>query len=196
MSLVTLVSGGLDSTLVEVMSHQEGIQTFPLFINYGQLAADKEWDTCKKVHAQLGLPAPAKLDISGFGRLIETGLTSSNKLIKEEAFTPGRNLIFLLMAASYAYQKDASSIAIGLLTEKFSLFPDQQPEFLANAETTISMALGKRISIISPLISFTKADVVKLAISKGIIGTYSCHSGNEIPCGKCISCLEFDGIET
>lgn len=54
MSLVNLVSGGLDSTLIGVMAREEGVEVYPLFIDYGQRAARKEWDTCQRVHAQLG----------------------------------------------------------------------------------------------------------------------------------------------
>ena len=45
MSFVNLVSGGLDSTLVGVMAKEEGVEHFPLFIDYGQRAARKEWET-------------------------------------------------------------------------------------------------------------------------------------------------------
>ena len=195
MSIVTLVSGGMDSTLVGVMACEEGIETYPLFLDYGQLAAQREWDTCQKVHSLLGLPEPVKLDLSGFGKLIETGLTSSIKEIKDDAFTPGRNLIFLLMGSAYAFQKGASAVAIGLLSERLSLFPDQRQDFLSEAEKTISIALGKNIRVVAPLIEFTKADVVNLAASKGITGTYSCHTGDVNPCGRCISCLEFQFIQ-
>ncbi|WP_457306864.1 7-cyano-7-deazaguanine synthase [Polaromonas sp. P5_E6] len=45
--------------------------------------------------------------------------------------------------------------------------------------------------MIAPLSEFSKADVVSLANEKGIVGTYSCHMGGNLPCGSCISCLEF-----
>jgi 7-cyano-7-deazaguanine synthase len=190
-SFVNLVSGGLDSTLVGVMAKEEGIQSFPLFIDYGQRAARKEWVTCKLVHDVLGLPTPQRMDLSGFGQMIASGLTREELDIKNDAFTPGRNLMFLLMGSAYAYQKKVSSVAIGLLAEEFSLFPDQKPQFVAQAESTISAAMGWQIKVLTPLIEFGKADVVKLAQAKGITGTYSCHTGNSEPCGRCIACLEF-----
>jgi len=98
--------------------------------------------------------------------------------------------MFLLMGGAYAYQQGASSVAIGLLAEEFSLFPDQKRQFVAQAETTISAAMGQTIKVLTPLIAFGKADVVRLAQAKGITGTYSCHTGNSEPCGRCISCLE------
>lgn len=191
MSFVNLVSGGLDSTLVGVMAREEGIEQFPLFIDYGQRAAGREWETCKLVHGALGLPEPTRMDLSGFGRVIASGLTRQELDVKADAFTPGRNLMFLLMGSAYAYQQGASSVTIGLLAEEFSLFPDQKRQFVAQAETTISAAMGQQIKVLTPLIEFGKADVVRLAQAKGITGTYSCHTGDSEPCGRCIACLEF-----
>ena len=131
------------------------------------------------------------MDLSGFGRVIASGLTREELDVKVDAFTPGRNLMFLLMGSAYAYQQGVSSVSIGLLAEEFSLFPDQKPQFVAQAEATISAAMGRQINVLTPLIEFGKADVVKLALAKGITGTYSCHTGNTEPCGRCIACLEF-----
>jgi 7-cyano-7-deazaguanine synthase len=131
------------------------------------------------------------MDLSGFGRVIASGLTRQDLDVKADAFTPGRNLMFLLMGSAYAYQQGASSVTIGLLAEEFSLFPDQKRQFVAQAEVTISAAMGQQIKVLTPLIEFSKADVVRLAQAKGITGTYSCHTGNSEPCGRCIACLEF-----
>lgn len=191
MSFVNLVSGGLDSTLVGLMAKEDRIDHYPLFIDYGQRAARREWETCKAVHKALGLPEPARMDLSGFGRVIASGLTSEQLHVKNDAFTPGRNLMFLLMGSAYAYQLGVSSVAIGLLAEKFSLFSDQRPPFLAQAEIAIAAAMGRQIKVLTPLIEFGKADVVRLADAKGVTGTYSCHTGNSEPCGRCIACLEF-----
>ncbi len=191
MSFVNLVSGGLDSTLVGVMAREDRIVHHPLFIDYGQRAARKEWETCKAVHKALELPEPTRMDLSGFGHVIASGLTREQLHVKDDAFTPGRNLMFLLMGGAYAYQLGVSSVAIGLLAEKFSLFPDQRLSFLAQAEIAIAVAMGRQIKVVTPLIEFGKADVVRLADAKGVTGTYSCHTGNSEPCGRCIACLEF-----
>lgn len=191
MSFVNLVSGGLDSTLIGVMAKEDNIDHFPLFIDYGQRAAKREWETCQAVHKNLGLPEPTKMDLSGFGQVIASGLTNPELDVKNDAFTPGRNLMFLLMGSAYAFQRGASSVAIGLLAERFSLFPDQRVPFLIQAEAVIETAMGHRIKVLTPLIDFSKADVVRLTNEKGVSGTYSCHTGEAQPCGRCIACLEF-----
>lgn len=191
MGLVTLVSGGLDSTLMAVLAKEEGIAQFPLFIDYGQLCRDREWDTCVKLHRKLELPKPQIMDLSGFGKLIPSGLTNMKMRVNEDAFLPGRNLLFLLAGSSYAYHTNSSGVAIGLLSEEYHIFPDQTKEFTDKTAALVSLAIGRQITIVTPLMKFTKNDVIKLAKEKGIGGTYSCHAGTEQPCGKCVSCLEF-----
>ena len=191
MSIVTLVSGGLDSTLVACLAKEMGNTQYPLFINYGQRALEQEIAACRRAMQRLGVPAPVIADLSGFGGLIRSGLTDKNLRIVEDAFTPGRNTLFLLMAAAYGHQVGADAVAIGLLHEDTSLFPDQTSAFLSAAESTLRFAIGRDIKVLAPLNGLVKQDVVALAKAKGIDKTYSCHSGDDIPCGQCIACKEF-----
>ena len=192
MSVVTLVSGGLDSSLVAKLAKDEGLSQFPLFIDYGQRARNKELTSCQGVMARLKLPPPKVANLSGYGSLIRSGLTDPSLHVLEDAFTPGRNLLFLLVAASYAYQCGVEAVSIGLLHEDTSLFPDQTSNFLADAEAAIRRSLGRDLRIIAPLAAFRKIDVVMLAKEKGIVGTYSCHLGLDDACGACIACHEFN----
>lgn len=190
MSLVTLVSGGLDSTLMALLAQEEGITQYPLFINYGQLSAKREWRACQLLHERFGLPTPAYMDLSGFGRLVSSGLTDRHKRVNEDAFLPGRNLLFLLAAAAYACQVNANAIAIGLLSEDYHIFPDQTATFLSSTEALLLHAVGREIRVVAPLMRFSKGDVMELARARGIEGTYSCHAGGAKPCGHCVSCQE------
>lgn len=192
MSIVNLASGGLDSTLVSVLTREEGLQLHPLFLDYGQRAARAEWAACRRVHADLRLPSPTRMDISGFGSVIRSGLTSTDLDVRANAFTPTRNLLFLVVAGAFACEVGADTVAIGLLAERLSLFPDQRADFVDKAETAIASALNQPIRIVTPLMEFSKADVIQLAQSKGITGTYSCHAGGSRPCGRCIACYEFE----
>jgi 7-cyano-7-deazaguanine synthase len=192
MGIVTLVSGGLDSTLMAVLTKEAGIVQFPIFINYGQRALRQELSSCRRSLRRHRIPKPAIMNLPGFGVLIRSGLTDPSLHIFEDAFTPGRNLLFLLLAAAYAYQVQADAVSIGLLDERTSLFPDQTSQFILSAESLLSDCMGRRIKVLAPLIGFTKSDVVEIARKKKIRGTYSCHVGRTRPCGKCISCREFD----
>jgi 7-cyano-7-deazaguanine synthase len=193
MSLVVLVSGGIDSALMSTLAHEEGLKQFPLFIDYGQICRDKELEACMSFHERCGLPMPTVMDIHSFGKIIPSGLTDTSLDVNEDAFLPGRNLLFLLMGSAYAYKNKADTVAIGLLDEDSHIFPDQTRDFLEHAEKTIGIALGKKISLIAPLMEFTKENVIRIAHEKGITDTYSCHSGADEPCGMCISCQEVIG---
>lgn len=191
MSVVALVSGGLDSTLVAYLAKEEGIQQHPLFVDYGQISKDRELAACRRAMSSLGLDGPTVADLSGFGQLIRSGLTDPSMAIVDDAFTPGRNMLFLLVGAAHAYKVGANAVSVGLLHEDTALFPDQTSAFLTQAEAMLSACMGRGIRILAPLASFHKVDVVRLAKEKGIDGTYSCHAGGQEPCGVCIACREF-----
>lgn len=195
MGIVTLVSGGLDSTLMSLMAHEEGIEIFPLFLDYGQLGVAKEWDACKRLHEKHGLPSVTRMDLSGFGKTIPSGITDSRLRINEDAFLPGRNLLFLVTGAAYAFKIRADGVAIGLLDPAQHLFPDQTRLFADACESMIETAMGKRIRILTPLIEFSKSDVLAMAQARGLRNTYSCHAGGDTPCGVCVSCVEITNAE-
>lgn len=187
--VVALSSGGIDSSVMMQLLKEENCQIFPLFINYGQLAAKAESEACQKICHYLGLKLE-RIDVSGFGNSIPSGITNRNLDVEKEAFLPTRNLLLLTLGAAYGYSKSAYVIAIGLLSTP--IFPDQTKEFVYEAQNTISKALGVDISILAPLISLNKADVLQLARKYRVPldFTYSCHSGNRDSCGRCISCKE------
>lgn len=192
MALVALVSGGLDSTLMSILAHEEGVILYPLFVDYGQLSSAKEWLACQVLHERYGLPKVIRMDMSGFGKIVPSGITDSSMRINEDAFLPGRNLLLLLSGAAYAYKVQAHGVAIGLLNPKDCLFPDQTSEFLSQCEIIIKAAMGRAISIVAPLLEFSKKDVLKMASARGLRDTYSCHAGTDAPCGKCVACVEIN----
>ena len=195
MGIVTLVSGGIDSTLMSLMANEVGATLFPLFIDYGQLGVDKEWQSCKILHERFNLPSVTRIDLSGFGEIIPSGLTDSKLRVNEDAFLPGRNLLFILAGAAHAFKVQANGVAIGLLNPANRLFPDQSTEFLQETEKVIETAMGRRIRVLTPLINFSKTDILVMANERGITHTYSCHSGGEKPCGVCIACVEINNAK-
>jgi 7-cyano-7-deazaguanine synthase len=191
MSVVTLCSGGLDSALMATIFAERNVRQWPLFINYGQLSARKELESCRAVCDRLHLPPPTVIDAAGYGATIQTGLTSTSCDVFLDAFTPGRNLLFLTLAASYGFKNGVHAVAIGLLREDSCLFPDQTDGFISAASAALRAAMGRDIDILMPLRMFSKNDVVAAAAQYGLAGTYSCHRGTDAPCGICVSCREY-----
>lgn len=136
------------------------------------------------------------MSIAGFGRLIPSGITSSKLRVREDAFLPLRNLMFLVAGAAYAARQRSSAVAIGLLNDSKHLFPDQTVTFVQVAESTIKEALGRKIAVLTPLMVFNKSDMLALSKARGVTGTYSCHMGKAKPCGRCVSCLEVKGLKS
>lgn len=189
MQAVVLSSGGLDSSLTMHLLKKQGIEVYPLHINYGQLAEPKEWTACRKMCSDLGIRPPERMDLSGL-RIFPSGLVNPNLDIHDDAFLPTRNLIFLVAGGGYAYSKGLDAVVIGLVANP--IFPDQTPSFVARAEDAVAEALGRRIKVLAPLIQLDKREVILLAEAQGLnLGlAYYCHRGGEEPCGVCISCKE------
>ncbi|WP_181183719.1 MULTISPECIES: 7-cyano-7-deazaguanine synthase [unclassified Mesorhizobium] len=191
---VCLASGGLDSTVCLALLLRSGIRPLPLFINYGQINANKEYASLQASCEKLDLGPPLTIDLRGYGTAIKSGLTEPTLDIVGDAFTPCRNLLFIVMAAAVANQNGITKIVLGLLTEATMLFPDQSDRFLLSATRAVSDALGVEMEIVVPLREFHKADVVRLAGELNVKNHYSCHAGTTPPCGVCIACKEYEGV--
>lgn len=190
MRIVSLSSGGIDSSVMMHVLLKRGYDVLPLFVDYGQLARHQEWSACQRVCEFLNLQ-PRKIDISGYGELVTSGITDSSLDIVRDAFLPNRNLLLLLIAASYGFQNGAYVVAIGLLST--TIFEDQTRKFVGIAEEALKESLGADVRVMAPMISFNKYDVLRLGIKHEfpIDLAYYCHSGRSSPCGKCISCKEY-----
>lgn len=175
-----------------VLAREEGLRQYPLFVDYGQLAAEREWNACRRVFRRMRLPAPARLDLSSYGSFIKSGITTRRRNIVRDAFLPGRNSLLLLAGAAYARQRKCEAVCIGLLDDSRHLFPDQTREFLSRVQGVLPDSVAYPVAIRSPLMNFSKQAVIRLAQKHGIDGTYSCHRGGKEPCGRCISCAEFE----
>lgn len=190
---ICLASGGLDSTVCLKLMQDQGLRPLPLFINYNQLNYIREFASLQRNCERLGISAPLELDFSDLGRNLATGLTDSTKDVVQDAFTPCRNLMFIVAAAAVGCKLGINKIVMGLLSEKTAIFPDQSDEFIRDAEKAISSSLGINFTVILPLRDFIKSEVVELGRRLGVTDFYSCHAGTEIPCGKCIACSEYGG---
>jgi 7-cyano-7-deazaguanine synthase len=188
---VCLSSGGLDSTVCLHLLRERGIAALPVYVNYGQINLEREWGALSAACSFHSFPQPVRFDFPSFGRNIRSGLTDASMRVNEDAFTPTRNLLFLVLGGAVASARGVRNIVVGLLSERAAIFPDQTDRFLKAAEIALAEALGAQIEIHCPLRDMTKQDVLAMARARGISDFYSCHSGTEVPCGKCIACLEY-----
>jgi 7-cyano-7-deazaguanine synthase len=188
---VCLSSGGLDSTVCLHLLRERGVSALPVYINYGQRNHEREWGALSGACASYRFPKPVRFDFSSFGTIIKSGLTNATLRVNDDAFTPTRNLLFLVLGGAVASSKGIRNIVVGFLSERTAIFPDQTDRFLRATEVALAESLGTQIEIHCPLRDMTKQDVLRLARARGISEFYSCHSGTEVPCGKCIACLEY-----
>jgi len=192
MKIVCLISGGVDSTVLLFRLHKEGHDIIPLHINYGQKSAKPELESVHKVCDLLQLE-PQIIDLNGL-KIIRSGLTDPKLSHISNPVFPGRNLLFLTIAASFANSNSIDVIAMGILGHTF--FPDQTKEFVKKAELTISSALGNRINILTPFIELNKLEVIRIGKKYNIPLdiTYSCYAGTKPPCGECLSCKDRENM--
>jgi 7-cyano-7-deazaguanine synthase len=203
---VVLLSGGLDSATALYLARAKGFRCFCLIFDYGQrhfrevesakhIAKSAK---CKYQLIKISLPwkgsALLNKNISLPRRNNET--TKQRNNVIPLTYVPGRNIIFLSFAISFAEAINAQAIFIGAHCQDYSGYPDcRRPFFRAIAKAfdkgTKKGAQGERIKIAVPLINKTKAQIIRLAkrLDVPLELTYSCYAGGRFPCGKCDSCL-------
>jgi 7-cyano-7-deazaguanine synthase len=203
---VVLLSGGLDSATALAIARAEGFACHCLSFAYGQRHA-AELDAARRVAASLGAVEHkfATIDLRLFGG---SALTSDLPVPKDRAdmndgvpitYVPARNTIFLSFALAWAEVLGSSDIYIGVNALDYSGYPDCRPEYIAAFQTMADLATragveGKqRLRIRTPLISWTKAEIIRRGLELGVdYGlTTSCYDpgpGGE-PCRHCDSCV-------
>lgn len=203
---MVLLSGGLDSYTAAAVAKRDGFVLHALSINYGQRHV-RELEASRAVAAALGVERHLELvlDLSPIGG---SSLTSpAIDVPKDQAidpavipntYVPARNTIFLSMALGWAEVLGAADLVIGVNALDYSGYPDCRPEFIQAFERLARLATkagveGRALTVHTPLISLSKADIIRLGLSLGLdYGlTHSCYdpppSGR--PCGHCDSCL-------
>lgn len=84
----------------------------------------------------------------------------------ELTFVPGRNLLFLAIAANRASVHGASAIYTGICQADGANYPDTTSKFAQSMVSTIALALGiEDIRIDAPLMDLSKAETIKLALT-------------------------------
>jgi len=205
---VVLLSGGLDSSTVLAMAHQQGYRPYALSFRYGQRHS-VELDAAERVAAALGVAEHivADIDLRPFGG---SALTADIDVPQHDhvdqlgndipvTYVPARNTIFLSFALAWAEVLECSDIFIGVNALDYSGYPDCRPEYIeayaamANLATRAGVEGRQRLRIHTPLIAMSKADIIREGIKLGVdYGlTSSCYDPTPqgVPCGRCDSCL-------
>ena len=208
MKAVCLLSGGLDSATCLAHARREGFECYALSFDYGQRHR-VELDCARRIAAALGAADHriAKIDLRVFGN---SALTDDIAVPKGRGdaemsrdipvtYVPARNTIFLSFALAWAEVLEASDSYIGVNALEYSGYPDCRPEFIhafermANLATKAGVEGRTNIAIRTPLISLSKADIVRLGRELNVPFelTHSCYDPDPSgrPCGQCDSCL-------
>src|SRR6266550_4030749 len=207
---VVLLSGGLDSTTVLAIAQSEGFDIHALTFAYGQRHSG-EIDAAKAIakSAKVARHHVIDIDLTIFGgsaltadipvpkdRDLASGSTSTKEI--PITYVPARNTIFLSYALALAEVVEASNIFIGVNALDYSGYPDCRPEYIeafermANLATRAGVEGRTRLTIRTPLISLTKAAIIRLGASLGVdyAATTSCYDpgSDGEACGRCDAC--------
>ncbi|HEV2803298.1 MAG TPA: 7-cyano-7-deazaguanine synthase QueC [Chthoniobacterales bacterium] len=202
---VVLLSGGLDSATTLAICKQDGFEPFALSFDYGQ-RHNLELGAARQVASSLGAAEHriARIDLRVFGG---SALTDDIAVPKNRAskganeipitYVPARNTIFLSYALAWCEVLGAADIFIGANAIDYSGYPDCRPEFIRAFEQLAGLATkagveGTRFQIHAPLISMSKADIIRKGTELGVDYslTHSCYDPTTegLACGQCDSC--------
>ena len=202
---VVLLSGGLDSYTAAAVARRDGFAVSALSINYGQ-RHHQELAASKAVARAVGAVRHLELALD-LTRIGGSALTSPAIEVPKDhpidpaeipsTYVPARNTIFLSLAMGWAEVLGASDIFIGVNALDYSGYPDCRPEFIRAFEQLARLATkagveGRPLTIHTPLIHLSKAEIITLGLSLGLdYGlTHSCYDPKPdgSPCGRCDSC--------
>ena len=200
---VILYSGGLDSATCLAIARAEGFEPHAMSFAYGQRHRH-ELDVARANAKPMG--ALEHLVVEFDYRLVGGSALTSDIAVPKEGvgcdipvtYVPARNTIFLSFALGWAEVLGAFDIFIGVNALDYSGYPDCRPEYIAAFEAMANLATkagvegAGRFTIHTPLISLTKADIIRKGLALGVDygRTHSCYDpeADGSACGLCDSC--------
>ena len=202
---VVLLSGGLDSYTAAAVAKRDGFELCALSFNYGQRHV-QELTASRVIAKALGVERHLELELD-LSRIGGSALTSAEIDVPKDqpidpghipsTYVPARNTIFLSIAMGWAEVLGAADIFIGVNALDYSGYPDCRPEYIRAFEHLARLATragveGRLLTVHTPLIDLSKADIIRLGLSLGLdYGlTHSCYDPGPAgrPCGHCDSC--------
>jgi 7-cyano-7-deazaguanine synthase len=213
---LVLFSGGQDSTtcLAQALSRYERVET--VAFDYGQrhhVELQARLKVLEALRQQFPAWAPRMgedhlLDLAVLGQVSETSLTRDMAFKMESSglpntFVPGRNLLFLTLAAALAYRRGLDVLVTGVCETDYSGYPDCRDDTMKAMQLALSLGMDKRLLIETPLMWLDKAQTWALAESLGgaalvdviVEHSHSCYLGDREHrhvwgwgCGSCPAC--------
>ena len=205
---VVLVSGGIDSTTTLAIARREGFEPYALTFLYGQ-RHKLEIEAAKRVASFFSVAdhTVMQIDLRLFGGSALTGDLSvpKGRALSDVAhgipvmYVPARNTIFLSFALAWAETLQASDIFIGVNALDYSGYPDCRPEFIAayqqmaNLATKLAVEGQQRLTIHTPLIHLSKAEIIRKGLELGVDFALTLTCYDPAPqgeaCGLCDACI-------
>lgn len=213
---LVLFSGGQDSTVCLGVALDRYSRVETVGFDYGQ-RHEVELGCRERVRTKIvdafpdwgtRLGPDHLIDISSFGAISETALTSDAEIKMltsglPSTFVPGRNLIFFTYAAALGYRRGLHALVGGMCETDYSGYPDCREATLKALEQAIRLGTEVGFSIVTPLMWLSKAETWALAEKIGgeafveliIEDSHTCYRGDRSKrhpwgygCGSCPAC--------
>lgn len=199
MKIITVLSGGMDSTTMLYKLLAEGNEIRAISFDYGQrhkLELEKASETCKKLGVEHKI-----IDISFIKDLVSNSALTGDIEVPEGHYAsenmkltvvPNRNMIMASIAIGYAVNEDYDAVALGVHSGDHAIYPDCRPDFIDKLNSLSLIANFKPIQVLAPFLNLDKGDIATIGkeLEVDYSNTLTCYKGTEIPCGKCGSCVE------
>lgn len=201
-----LLSGGQDSTTCLYWAKKTFAEVEAIRFDYGQRHR-VELECSEKIARDAGvklttLSLEALKQLGGFALTADIDVKNDiNEKGLPNTFVPGRNILFLTLAAAYAYQHGIKDLVTGVCDTDYSGYPDCRLATIEAIKKTINLGMNENFTIWTPLMFLTKGGTVDLARKLGCLDvvkndTHTCYNGvrDELHywgygCGECPACI-------
>ena len=198
-AVLVVLSGGQDSCTCLAWACARFDYIYTISFDYGQ-RHKVELECASKLsllaHAKEHFEIPVfSLSYLGGSALVGGGDISSSHTINHDlpaSFVPGRNYLFLGIAAAKAYHIGVQDLVTGVCQTDFSGYPDCRDTTIKSIQVSLNLALDSPIYIHTPLMWKTKAETVLMMQELDHLdwykNTHTCYEGKKSPCLLCPAC--------
>jgi 7-cyano-7-deazaguanine synthase len=214
---LVLFSGGQDSTVCLAWALEQYGHVETVGFDYGQrhrlelsqrtvildalTARFPGWRSRLGNDHRLPLPTLGAISESSLTREMTFEVSASGL---PNSFVPGRNLLFFTYAAALAWRRGITRLVGGMCQTDFSGYPDCRDDTLQTLAVALTLGMGRRMVVETPLMWLSKAETWGLADRLGgaplteliVEETVTCYLGQRgdrhdwgYGCGTCPACL-------